>query len=156
MVKVTTIGDTKVLVPNNAHKNFVESDEVIPQGTELTGDVREIEGLRRGQPFKYKLFYTDNNKIIYLKKIKMENTETTMGADSAQTPTVVTIPTQSRLAKASSIGAMAGLVIGFGYAKYKKHEHKKITLYTVVGGLIGFVIGEVIENTKKTSVVASK
>ena len=156
-VKAIVIEDTKVLVPNMAHKNFSETEEVIPKGTTIIGHAQTLQGLRRGQPFNYRLFYIDNNKIIHLNKIKiMDNTETTFGADSQVSPTVVKIPLQSRLAKASSIGAISGAVIGYGYCKYKKEDNKKAMTYALIGGVIGFVVGKVIENTRKTQVSASK
>ena len=86
----------------------------------------------------------------------MDNTETTFGADSQVSPTVVKVPLQSRLAKASSIGAISGAVIGYGYCKYKKEDNKKAMTYALIGGVIGFVVGKVIENTRKTQVSASK
>ena len=156
-ILVEVIDDAKVLIPNSAHQNFSETDEVIPKGTKIVGQQRLINGLRRGQPFTYRLFYTNNNKIIHLNKIKtMANTETTFGADSQVSPTIVRVPLQSRLAKASSMGAIGGAVIGFGWAKYKKQETKKLALYTVVGAVIGYVGGLIIENTRKESVVTSK
>ena len=156
-VKAIVIEDTKVLVPNMAHKNFSETEEVIPKGTTIIGHAQTLQGLRRGQPFNYRLFYIDNNKIIHLNKIKiMDNTETTFGADSQVSPTVVKVPLQSRLAKASSIGAISGAVIGYGYCKYKKEDNKKAMTYALIGGVIGFVVGKVIENTRKTQVSASK
>jgi len=156
-VKAIVIEDTKVLVPNMAHKNFSETEEVIPKGTTIIGHAQTLQGLRRGQPFNYRLFYIDNNKIIHLNKIKiMNNTETTFGADSQVSPTVVKVPLQSRLAKASSIGAISGVVIGYGYCKYKKQDNKKAMTYALIGGVIGFVVGKVIENTRKTKVSPSK
>ena len=86
----------------------------------------------------------------------MNNTETTFGADSQVTPTIVKIPLQSRLAKASSIGAISGVVIGYGYCKYKKQDNKKAMTYALIGGIVGYVAGLVIQNTRKETVSPSK
>lgn len=156
-MQVIITEDTKVLSPNMAHKNFNETEEIIPKGTIIEGQAQTLQGLRRGQPFNYRLFYTTDNKIIYLNKTKaMNNTETTFGADSKVTPTIVKIPLQSRLAKASSIGAISGAVIGYGYCKYKKQDNKKALTYAVIGSIIGYVGGLIIENTHKQTVIPSK
>jgi hypothetical protein len=156
-VQAIVLQNTKVLVPNMAHKNFSETEEVIPAGTIITGHAQTLQGLRRGQPFNYRLFYTNDNKIIYLNKTKaMNNTETTFGADSQVTPTIVKIPLQSRLAKASSIGAISGAIIGYGYCKYKKQDNKKAMTYALIGGIVGYVAGLVIQNTRKETVSPSK
>jgi len=158
MIEVEVIEDAKVLVPNPEHQNFSETNNTINKGEKITGEVKLIAGLRRGEPFTYRLFLTNNNQLIHLNKIKqMSNTtETTLGADSQVSPTIVKIPLQSRLAKASSIGAISGAVIGFGYCKYKKHDNKKVITYTIVGAVLGFVIGKVIENTRSEVVKTSK
>ena len=156
-ILVEVIDDAKVLIPNPAHQNFSETEEIIPKGAKIVGQQRLINGLRRGQPFTYRLFYTDNNKIIHLNKIKtMANTETTFGADSQVSPTIVKVPLQSRLAKATTMGAIGGAIIGFGYAKYKKHDNNKLMLYTAVGGVMGYVAGLIVENTRKETVITSK
>ncbi len=142
-MKVRVIEDAPVLIPNQDHQNFTEGKEIIIQGEELTGNPKSINGLRRGQPFTYKLFLTDNNQLIYLKKIKsMEDTETISGADA----TVVNLK-QTALAKPGILGALAGGVIAFGYAKYKKHETKKLWAHVAIGAVAGFIIGKVIAHT---------
>ena len=76
----------------------------------------------------------------------MDATEVKLGADSAKQPTVVNLK-QTVLAKPAILGAIGGAVIGFGYAKYKKHEAKKIGIYTLVGAVAGYVVGRVIAHT---------
>ncbi len=142
----TVIEDANVLIPNSEHKNLTSTQEVIKKDTEVTGEPKSIIGLRRGEPFTYKLFLTNNNKLIYLKKIKPM--ETTSGIDS----TVVNLK-QTVLAKPAILGAIGGAVAGFAWAKYKKHETKKIAIYALIGGVAGFVVGKVIAHTATVKTV---
>ncbi len=139
MITTTLIEDAKVLVPNKEHQNFNETSEILPKGAEVTGNQKNIQGLRRGQPFTYKLFFTNNNKLIYLKSIKPMETEVQLGADA----TVVNLK-QNILAKPGILGAVSGAVLAFGYWKYKKHDVKKLWLHVALGAAAGFVAGKVI------------
>lgn len=149
--------NTNILIPNPSHKNFTRSHEMLAKGTEVNGEAKNITGLKRNEPFVYKLFYTDKNQIIYLKNIKpMEKTEVTLGADSAQSPTKINLPGVSNLGKRPVIGALVGAGIGFAYCKYKKHDMKKTAMYALIGGFIGFMAGKYIQSHKKVTVVPSK
>ena len=55
-MEVTVIRDSKYLIPNAQHQNFTESNDVVGEGVLLKGNFANIEGLRRGEPFTYKLF----------------------------------------------------------------------------------------------------
>ena len=75
-MKAITVADAPILIPNLEHKNFTDSGEVIEENTIVNGNAKNIEGLRKGKPFTYKLFVTDKNQLIHLNKIKtMETTE---------------------------------------------------------------------------------
>ena len=56
-MQVRVIKDSRYLVANKDHKNFTEGSENVEQGTVLNGEPRAIEGLRRGEPFTYRLFF---------------------------------------------------------------------------------------------------
>lgn len=138
MTKATIVADAQVLIPNKDHKNFTESAEVIEAGTIVEGNRKDISGLRKGQPFIYKLFYTNKNQLIYLNKIKpMEKTEVTLGADAKVTPTVVDMKKPEKAYQNKVIGAIAGAVIGYAYCKYKKHDNTKTLKYAVAGAAVG-------------------
>lgn len=149
-MNVVTIEDVKALIPNAEHKNFTSTDIIIPKGTELTGNFKLVNGLRKGKPFQYRLFYTNDNQIIYTNKIKptkMETTEVKLGADGANAPAkIINIPAQLKDRNAL-IGAALGAVAGFGYANYKKEDYKKKLMYTLIGAGLGFVAGKMV--TKK-------
>jgi hypothetical protein len=163
-MKVTVTEDTRVLIPNQEHKNFTDSREVVKKDTILDGDEKLIQGKRRGEDFVYRLFSfkdsADNKyKLIYIKKTKpMETTEVTLGADSAVSDTIVKIPSAKALfTKNVVLGTLIGAGAGFGVAKYRKvEEKKKLIMYTIGGAVVGFAIAKYMEKRKAISVKAAK
>ena len=156
-MKVQVIEDAKILIPNTEHKNFTDSGSIIEEGTYVSGQVKNIEGLRRGKPFVYRLFITDKNQLIHLKKIKqMGTTEVTLGADAAQTPTQINLKPAEHAKRMKFYGSVVGAVGGFAYAKYKKHDMKKVAMYIGVGALIGYATAYVFDRQKAIKVTASK
>ncbi len=161
-MKVTVTEDTRVLIPNEEHKNFTDSREVIKSGATLDGEEKLIKGKRRGEDFIYKLFSfkdsTDNKyKLIYIKKTKpMETTEVTLGVDASET--VVKIPSAKDLFTKKVVGiTLIGAAAGFGIAKYRKVEDKKkLFMYTVGGAVVGFAIGKYMEKRKAISIKPAK
>jgi hypothetical protein len=157
-MKAEIIEDASILVPNKEHENFTESKDILRKGTVVNGEEKLIKGKRRGEAFTYRLFLTDNQQLIYLKKIKpMEVTEVTLGADSSQTPTVVKVPDGKKLfTKNVIIGTLIGAAAGFGFSKYKKYDKKKMAIATVVGAAIGFGVAKVYEKRKMVTIKTSK
>lgn len=157
-MKVEVIENTNVLIPNKEHKNFTETKEVISKGIELEGEPKTILGKRRGEDFNYKLFVTKDNRIIYLNKVKpMQTTEVTLGADSTQTPTVVSIPDDKKLLTTNIvISTLIGLGVGYYMSKKQKAEGNSKYVYMGAGALIGFGLGKYIEKRKSIKVKASK
>jgi hypothetical protein len=146
MIKATTILDAAILVPNKEHKNFTDTGKVIPQNTKILGNPTIVKGLRRGQPFEYKLFVTDKNEIIYLKTIQpMKSTEVLLGADASTTPTVVKMPNDSNLGMRPVLGTILGGVLGYYYAK--KKNPSKVMMFTVIGAVAGFATGKYLQGT---------
>lgn len=137
--KVRVTKSCKGLIPNEEHKNFVEGNEEIKEGELLTGQYANIEGLRRGKPFTYRLFITSDNRYLYQNCLKpMKTTEVMLGADSAQTPTIVNLRQAETFSRVKLYGVVGGAVAGFAYARYKKLDFKKALMYTAVGSLVGF------------------
>ena len=121
--------DAKVLTPNKEHKNFTETDELIPEGTQIEGEQKLIEGLRRGEPFTYRVFVTTDNKVLYLNKIEPNMaTEVTLGADSSRTATTINL----RPAETFSKLKMFGLVMFLLYLKVDRKYENFVHLLLVV------------------------
>ena len=157
--EVKVIANANVLKANKEHKNFTETEEVIPVGTTLYGRTIMVDGLRRGQPFKYRLFSTNDKKIIHLNKIEpMRTTEVTLGADAKQSPTVVDMARPKlNITKWTIGGALAGAGAGYYYsAKMKNMDKKKVMIYSIVGLVAGFYIGKAIEKRRPVKITPSK
>lgn len=131
--------DAKILVPNKEHKNFTATDLVIPQGTTLEGEKVLVNGMRRGEPFQYKLFKTNDNRYIYLNKIKpsMATTQVYLSADAQQTPTIVDVPQAKLLSTTNIVGAILGYYVGHWYStKYQKGNSRYYGLAGAVAGVL--------------------
>lgn len=127
MIKTTTIEDAVVLIPNKEHQNFTSTNEIIPKGSEIEGNAQIVKGLRRGEPQDYRLFVTNDNKIIFLNKTKiktnMENREVTLGVGGEKS--IVVNDSMPKLGRPVVLGAIGGALAGYGYCKYKGHDMKK-------------------------------
>lgn len=146
--EVEVIEDAQVLKPNNNHKNFTETGDIIKKGTIINGDQKIITGKRRGEPFSYRLFQTDTDKLIYLNKVKpMKTTEVTLGADSAVTPTVVDIKSKKILSIHTIAGTVVGAGAGLWFSKHKKYSTQKTVIITAVGAIAGFFAGRYMEKS---------
>ena len=145
-MKATVIEDASILIPNVDHKNFTDSGSVIPKGEIIEGEIKNIQGLRKGKPFTYRLFITRKEQIIYLNKIKpMDKTEVYLGADARTTPTVVKMPNESNLGMRPILGTVIGAIAGYYIAKRKNPS--KIKMFTIVGGIAGFAAGKYLQGT---------
>jgi hypothetical protein len=138
-MKVKTICDAKVLVPNKDHKNFTElpSGEIIEKGTLLEGNEKFYSGLRRGEDFVYRVFVTNNGKIIYLNTIEpvMDNVEILLNAGGPEAS--VTMADKS-VREYRFAGAILGAIAGLGYAEMKKQPFKTGLIYGIIGAGIGY------------------
>lgn len=156
-MKVQLKTDANVLMPNKDHQNFTETGETLEEGTIVNGDYKEISGLRRGQPFTYRLFITDKNQIIYQNKtIQMETTEVTLGADAQISATKVDMKPAENFSKIKMAGLIGGAIAGFAYCKYKKHDIKKTAMYIGIGAVVGYGVGYFIDSRRKVTIKASK
>jgi hypothetical protein len=153
-MQVYTIEDAPVLVPNKEHENFTRSRLVIPAGTELVGEPKNVDGKRRGEPFTYRLFYTNDNQIIHLKKVKpMPTTQVYLGADAKQTPTIVDVPPRQLFTTNTIIGAAIGGFVGNYIAKRNSYNKN---LYMLGGAVAGFFVARYLQGRKSIKVVKSK
>jgi hypothetical protein len=155
-MEVFVTNDAKVLVPNKEHKNFTATDIIIPQGNVLEGEEVIVNGLRRGQPFQYKLFKTKENQYIYLNKTKpnMANTQVFLGADAQQTPTIVDVPQTKLLSTTNIVGAIAGYFVGNYYSK--KYQKGNARYYGLAGAVAGVLVARYIAKKGTIKFVKSK
>jgi hypothetical protein len=156
-MEVTVIKDSKYLIPNATHQNFTESSDIVSEGVLLKGNFANIEGLRRGEPFTYKLFITEDKKILYQNSVEpMKTIELTSGADSQTTPTLVNLTPAETFNKVKTTGLVLGAIAGFAYAKYQKQEMKKMAMFIFGGAVIGYATAFVIDRSRTATVEASK
>lgn len=156
-MEVVVNQDSKFLTANAEHQNFTETTENIGEGNILKGEPKNIQGLRRGKPFTYRVFITNDKKIIYLKNVTpMKTTEVTLGADSQASSTVVNLVPAETFNKVKTTGLVIGAVAGLAYAKYKKHDAKKVAMYIFVGGLLGYATAYIVDRKKTATVTPSK
>ena len=159
-MEIKVIENAVVLIPNEEHKNFTATKEEVSPGTTLQGDYYNIKGMRRGQPFQYRLFKINKtNKYIFTNKTKpnkMEKTEITLGADAQVSPTKVSVPNNTKIVKEHMIGALIGAGAGFGFAKYRKVEGNAKWIYMGVGAVAGYLVGRMIAKKKDVTIKTSK
>jgi hypothetical protein len=152
-MKAIVLENAKVLVPNKEHKNFTETNEEVPKGTVVNGEFKSIKGLRRGEPFSFRVFVTDKGQIIYSNKLKeMKNTEVILGADASQTPTVVNMLPAETFKTSRILFALAGALGGFYYAKKKGASKIK---YSIVGAAAGYAAVWAFDKSKSVTVTRS-
>jgi hypothetical protein len=153
-MEAVVLDNAKVLVPNKEHKNFTETNEIIPKGETISGEFKSIKGLRRGEPFSFRVFITNNGQIIYSNKVKqMKATEVTLGADSSQSATVVNMLPAETFKTSRILFALAGAVGGVYYARKKKANPMK---FAVIGGLAGYAAMWAFDKTKTVTITPSK
>lgn len=156
-MKVVVNKDSKILIANNEHKNFTETDQILEEGTILNGNAINVKGLRRGEPFTYRLFITPKKEILYLNNITpMNTTEVMLGADESVSSTKVNLIPAETFSRVKTIGLVAGALAGFAYAKYKKHDMKKVAMWIGAGALVGYATAYVIDRNKAIDVTPSK
>lgn len=164
--KVKVVQDAKILIPNPAHNNFTDSGQFIPEGTQLEGKYVIIKGLRRGEPFQYKLFKVANsNQFIYQKTTKpveiMENTEVKLGVggektSGAQESTIVKVPSNAAANRTPIITAVLGAMLGYGVARWRKVEGNMKWVMVGAGAAIGYIGGNMYVTRKKVTVTKGK
>jgi hypothetical protein len=103
-----------------------------------------VEGLRKGEPFKYRLFkIKDIENYIYQSAIKpIKNMEDNSNAEGPNT----LIP--KKLDAKVVMGAVAGFGIGYYIAHHKGVEGKSKWVYATIGGIAGYIITQQLTKPK--------
>jgi hypothetical protein len=154
-MRAEIIEDTYTLLPNDKHKNFTYSADMFKKGQVVDGEPRYIKGMRNGEPFIYRIFYTTDKQIIFLNKIKPETTmatEVKLGADASK-PTVVNFKNYEYFSKLKLTLAIGLGAAGLFYA-WKKGKNKAI--WTIGGLAVGYGIAHFVDGSRKVEVKASK
>lgn len=143
-MKVKTKETSYLLTFNEPHQNFTSTEKIVPGGTELDGEFKEIKGLRRGEPFIYKVFEIPKiGHYIYKNNtIPMENTEVTLNASG---PILKVKSNQYAL-----LGGAIGAGIGYAFAVYRKEAKMQTKLVYAVAGatIIGLGTHFIFKNQK--------
>lgn len=159
--ELTILEDAPILIPNKSHKNFTQTEEYIPKGTKVNGQIVTIKGFRKGQSFDYKLFLTEN-KLIYLNKVQpMKDVEVNLGADGIQEQTTVSIPQRNGLnldpITIGSILVFAGAAYWYGNSKnFAMHHKLMLTGGAAIAGYFAGQLGDHLLGKNKVTVVKSK
>jgi hypothetical protein len=141
---VTTTDNAPVLIPNKEHKNFTESSEVILPSTTLVGTFKVINGLRRGKQFDYRIFVTDDNKIIYANKV------TPQPQEKSTEKKVTTTSEEKKFTASALLFVGIGAALGYYAASRKSKEITPQTLLYVVGGaVVGYYASKSIQPNLK-------
>lgn len=122
-----------VLINNDEHQNFVETDKIIPKGTTLDGSFLNIQGLRRGKEFTYRIFKDKDGIIVYENKVEPMNYSKAEGETR-----VVDMPSVKGNARTHAIVSGVSGVLAFAVAKKMGKTNKNAFIIAGVTALIGY------------------
>jgi hypothetical protein len=158
MIQSIVTQNTKYLIPNKEHKNFTDSGNTARVGTIVMGDFKNINGLRRGKPFEYRLFITKDGKILYANCVRAENipSEILQGADNSQSATLINIKPAEKFKYFAHLIALGGGIAGYYYGKKQNATRNNLIKYIVVGSVGAYSIYWLIDKNKSTTIKPSK
>ena len=149
------IQNCNFLIPNKEHQNFTESDLAARVGDTIRGEFKNVNGLRKGKPFEYRLFFTNDGKILYANCIRAENisSEIISNVDNLQAPLSVNIKPSEQF---KYVAALVGGIAGYLYGKKQNADKNKLITYIAVGSVGAYGIYYLIEKNKSTTNKPSK
>lgn len=158
MKQAIVIQNTNFLIPNNEHKNFTETTEVARVGGTIVGEFRNINGLRKGKPFMYRLFFTKDGKILYANCVRAENvpSEIVSNADSALTPLQIDLIPAESFKYTAHLIALGGGLAGYYYGKSQNATANNLIKYIFVSAVGAYGIYWLIDKNKSTIIKPSK
>ena len=130
-MKVSIKEDTPILINNDGHYNFIETDKIIPEGTILNGEYLNIVGKRKGKEFTYRLFKDDDGILVYEKKVKPM--EVNLNANGVADTRVISLPNAKNDMRVHAVISVVAGVIGYAVAK-KMGKSSKYAMIT--GGIV--------------------
>jgi len=154
-MQVKIITESNYLTPNKDHKNFTDSIESANVGDKVEGEFKNISGLRKGQPFVYRLFVTKNGKILYANTVESElppakEVLSNATANDIKPVEVLEIPNDGNIKSVGLILAIAGGVIGYFYGKKQNATQNTLLQYIAVGTVGAYGIYWLTNQNKST------
>jgi len=139
--------DSPLLINNNEHRNFVETDKIVKKGTVLDGEFIKIKGLRRGKEFMYRLFMDKDGLIIYENKVEPMMSKSNMEGETR----IIDMPSvKSNTMTHALISAGAG-VVAFAVAKRMQKTNKQAFIIAGVTALVGYGLASMLRNSDKVT-----
>lgn len=142
--------NTPILIHNTEHRNFVETDKVVPEGTILEGERINIIGKRKGKEFVYRLFKDKDGILIYEKYI--EPMEINLNANGEADTRVVTLPSVKNDTRTHAIISVVAGVLAYGVAKKMGRSGKQSLMIGGVSALLGYGIATYITKNQKITI----
>jgi len=144
---VICLEKTPILIHNTEHKNFVETDKVVPAGTKMSGEFLNVIGKRKGKEFTYRLFKDKDGVIVYQNKVKpMEVTLNATGDDETR---VITFPNVQDNLRTHAIVSAGAAVLAFAVAK-RMGKTNKTAFWTAAGSaVVGYVAVSMIAKNQR-------
>lgn len=140
---VITKENSPVLINNNEHKNFVETDKIIPKGTTLKGKFIRILGLRRGKEFEYRLFVDNDGIIIYEKNVEQMMNKSNADGEAR----VIDMPSVKSRTMTTALISVAGGVVAFAVAKRMQKSNKQAFILAGITALVGYGLASYMRNS---------
>jgi len=142
--------NTPILIHNTEHKNFVETDKIIPAGTTLEGEQINIIGKRKGKEFVYRLFKDKDGILIYHKYI--EPMEINLNANGEADTRVVTFPSVKNDTRTHAIISVVAGIIGYGVAKKMGKDGKKSLMIGGISAIVGYGLATYMTKNQKITI----
>ena len=154
-MQVKIITESNYLTPNKDHKNFTDSIESANVGDKLEGEFKNISGLRKGQPFVYRLFVTKNGKILYANTVEAEvppaiEVLSNATANDIKPVEIMEIANDGNIKYVGLILAIAGGVTGYFYGKKQNATQNTLLQYIAVGTVGAYGIYWLTNQNKST------
>jgi hypothetical protein len=150
-MKAKVIADATILINNQEHKNFVETDKQIPKGTILEGERINIIGKRKGKEFTYRLFQDKDGILIYEKNI--QPMEVNLNANGEADTRVVNFPSVKNDTRTHAIISVASGILAYGIAKKMGKTGKQSLIIGGVSALLGYGIATQITKNQKITIL---
>jgi hypothetical protein len=138
---------TPILIHNTDHKNFVETDKVVPAGTVLSGEYLNIIGKRKGKEFTYRIFKDKDGVIVYQNKVKPM--EVTLNANGESDKRVITFPNVQDNLMTHAVVSAGAAVLGYAVAKRMGKANKTAFWIAAGSAFAGYVAVSMIAKQQK-------